>query len=81
MIGAEEDPARVALRRAIELGLDAGHTNLYPRLRELLERELLGLALSRFGGNQVQAARTLGIARSTLWRWMQDYGERGPPPA
>jgi len=68
-----EEGMEAALKRAIELALESGQTNLYPRLRELLERELLRLALSRFGGNQVQAAKTLGIARSTLWRWMQDY--------
>jgi DNA-binding protein Fis len=72
----DQDPVRAALRRTIELALESGNTNLYPRLRELLERDLLALTLSRFGGNQVKAARTLGIARSTLWRWAQDYGER-----
>ncbi len=73
----QEEGMEAALERAIELALDSGQTNLYPRLRELLERELLRLALSRFGGNQVQAAKTLGIARSTLWRWMQDYPQPG----
>jgi two-component system, NtrC family, response regulator AtoC len=73
---AEEESVRAAMRRAIELALDSGQTSLYPRLRELLERDLLSLTLARLAGNQVQAARTLGIARSTLWRWMQDYPEQ-----
>jgi DNA-binding NtrC family response regulator len=78
----DEDALRVAVKRAVELALDSEQTNLYPRLRELLEHELLSLTLEKLGGNQVQTARRLGIARSTLRTWMQDHGELadGAPP-
>jgi len=72
---AEEDAIRIELRRVIERALDSGQTNLYLRLREFLERDLLAVTLARLGGNQVQAARTLGIARNTLRKWMRDQGQ------
>ncbi len=41
---------------------------------ELLERDLIKEALNRFGGNQSQAARFLGITRSALIYRMQKHG-------
>ncbi|HSN14826.1 MAG TPA: helix-turn-helix domain-containing protein, partial [Anaeromyxobacteraceae bacterium] len=37
-------------------------------VREERERELIRRVLDEVGGNQSEAARRLGIGRSTLWR-------------
>jgi two-component system response regulator HydG len=42
-------------------------------LKELQQRYIL-TALERHGGNQVKAARELGIGRNTLWRRLKEYG-------
>ncbi|MBI4608514.1 MAG: sigma-54-dependent Fis family transcriptional regulator, partial [Candidatus Rokubacteria bacterium] len=39
-----------------------------------LERERILKALERAGGNQSEAARALGINRTTLWRKLREYG-------
>jgi transposase-like protein len=41
-----------------------------------LERMLIAQALERTGGNQVQAARLLGISRNTLRSRMDKHGVR-----
>ena len=46
-----------ALRRAIEAALKTGKTNLAPRLRKLLDQELLARALTVANGNQEEAVR------------------------
>jgi DNA-binding NtrC family response regulator len=38
-----------------------------------MERDLIITALDRLDGNQTEAAKRLGISRSTLWRKMKDY--------
>ena len=43
-----------------------------------LERVHIGRVLDACGGNQVHAARVLGIARNTLWRKMRTYGIGAP---
>lgn len=43
-----------------------------PTLDEL-ERDLIARALEKYGGNQTEAAKKLGISRSTLWRKMKTY--------
>jgi DNA-binding NtrC family response regulator len=69
-----EDAVTAGIRRAVRAALDGGQSNLHPRLSEILERELLAETLRRLGGNQVQTARLLGIARSTLRVRMQAFG-------
>src|SRR5206468_10289479 len=44
----------------------AGSENLYAEAIERLEREVLVRVLQHTGGNQVQAARILGITRGSL---------------
>jgi len=48
---------------------------------EAVERELIAQALSRFHGNQTQAARYLDLSRKTLIYRMEKYGLRGEPDA
>jgi DNA-binding NtrC family response regulator len=56
-----------APRPAPDGGIDADH----PTLAEL-ERRYLDKVLDRFGGNRTQAAKALGIDKSTLWRKLQN---------
>jgi two-component system, NtrC family, nitrogen regulation response regulator GlnG len=67
---AELDGAARALADAVPLlveRLSAASTGqLYREALELLERPLLGYALSLTGGNQLRAARLLGLNRNTL---------------
>jgi DNA-binding protein Fis len=66
----ELDVALRALAEAVPLLVErlsaarSGH--LYREALELLERPLLGYALSLTGGNQLRAARLLGLNRNTL---------------
>ena len=46
---------------------------------EAVEKELIAQALSRFQGNQTQAARYLDLSRKTLIYRMEKYGLRGEP--
>jgi transcriptional regulator of acetoin/glycerol metabolism len=39
-----------------------------------MERNLIRSALEKLEGNQTEAAKKLGISRSTLWRKMKEYG-------
>lgn len=69
---AREDVMRVA-----DLGLQGGRESGERRLEEMsleeVERLLIQKALKRFGGNVSQAAETLGLSRSALYRRMQKY--------
>ena len=39
-----------------------------------MEAQLIRAALERLNGNQTEAAKRLGVSRSTLWRKMKEYG-------
>jgi DNA-binding NtrC family response regulator len=64
--------------RARDLGLRAGGTEGAPRLEEVTldeaERLLIQKALARHEGNVSEAARTLGLSRSALYRRLQHHG-------
>jgi two-component system nitrogen regulation response regulator GlnG len=47
--------------------------DLYHRLVAEIERPLVELALKRAGGNQVKAARMLGLNRNTLRKKITDH--------
>ncbi len=68
--------AQGGLIRSGELGL-RGSSGL-PRLEDLpleeVERLLIRKALERHGGNVSQAAKTLGLSRSALYRRLQQHG-------
>ena len=48
--------------------------NLHELIIKKVEKPLLGQILKRTGGNQVHAARILGINRNTLRKKMKMYG-------
>ena len=54
--------------------LEQGSTALSAEAHQLLDRLLLGLALRHTQGNQVQAARVLGISRQTLRAKTRELG-------
>jgi two-component system nitrogen regulation response regulator GlnG len=62
------------LRQFIEAQLAAGADGLYDAALRRLERLLVPLVLQHTGGNQVQAARILGITRATLRNKIRELG-------
>ncbi len=72
--GASDVDGRVAeVVDQIALSPDAPRTGLYRRVEEKWERALLRRALEMTGGNQVRAARLLGINRLTLRKKIARY--------
>jgi DNA-binding NtrC family response regulator len=70
--------ARTDEVKPADLGLQAargegGERRLEEMSLEEVERLLIQKALKRFGGNVSQAAETLGLSRSALYRRMQKY--------
>ena len=51
------------------------YTNCHMTLHEII-REAIEDAIARNGGNKVDAARELGIGKTTVYRWMAEYGRR-----
>jgi two-component system nitrogen regulation response regulator GlnG len=72
LLGAKEAPAPSAPAPALGLGsridelLRDGRNDVYGRVMEEVERELLTRALQLTGGHQAQASDLLGINRTTL---------------
>jgi two-component system nitrogen regulation response regulator GlnG len=60
----------------IEARLQAGSQELYAEALKLLERLLLTRVLRHTGGNQLQAAKILGITRGSLRTKIRDLGIR-----
>jgi two-component system nitrogen regulation response regulator GlnG len=70
------------LGRETPTALDDG--TLYDRIIAEVERPLITAMLDRHGGNQLRAARALGINRNTLRKRLDDLGldsRSGAPPA
>jgi two-component system nitrogen regulation response regulator GlnG len=59
-------PLEASLSRIVQERLRAGSTQLHAEVIELTEKHLLSEVLRQVEGNQSQAARILGISRSTL---------------
>jgi two-component system nitrogen regulation response regulator GlnG len=70
--GSEES----ALEQFIETRLQAGTQTLYAEALERLERMLVTRVLRHTGGNQLQAAKILGITRGSLRTKIRDLGIR-----
>jgi DNA-binding NtrC family response regulator len=63
--------------RAGDLALEpaaSGESRLEEMTLEDVERVLIEKALARFGGNVSQAAKTLGLSRSALYRRLKSHG-------
>ncbi len=79
-IGGEIDPgieaAVVSRLAALERDYPAALTDgtLYDRIIAEVERPLIAAVLERHGGNQLRAARALGINRNTLRKRLDDLG-------
>ena len=73
-IGLEHLPQTIRQPRAtLNPRADAGESHDVISLAEA-ERRAIAQALQATGSNTSQAARLLGIGRSTLWRKMKTYG-------
>jgi DNA-binding NtrC family response regulator len=62
------------LEAFIRLRLTSGESDLYAETHRQVDRLLLTRVLEDSGGNQLQAARRLGIARDTLRRRLLELG-------
>jgi transcriptional regulator with PAS, ATPase and Fis domain len=69
-----DDEVVAALRKAIAAAWDGGRKDLWPLLRDLLEAELLKVALERLKGNQTHIAERLNMARNTVIKRIEEYG-------
>jgi DNA-binding NtrC family response regulator len=65
-VGAAPSPEAVDWGAFLEDRLRAGSQDLYAEAMALIERSLVTRVLRHTGGNQVQAAKTLGITRGSL---------------
>jgi two-component system nitrogen regulation response regulator GlnG len=62
------------LETAVEILLDAASTDRSLQLLPWLEREFTLFAMKRTKGNQVKAAKLLGVTRATLRKRIERYG-------
>jgi two-component system nitrogen regulation response regulator GlnG len=79
--GSENQTAAVStssgkptLETAVEILLDAASTDRSLQLLPWLEREFTLFAMKRTKGNQVKAAKLLGVTRATLRKRIERYG-------
>ncbi len=73
---AEPPPVGGGLEEFIDAQIQAGARDLYDRALERVERVLLTRVLRHTHGNQLQAARILGISRGSLRTKVRDLGIR-----
>jgi two-component system nitrogen regulation response regulator GlnG len=73
---AEPPPDGAGLEEFIDAQIRAGARDLYARALERVERALLTRVLRHTHGNQLQAARILGITRGSLRTKVRDLGIR-----
>ena len=67
-------PGDLTLDLLIQRAIESGAENLYAMTLEQMERELLIRVLRHTNGNQVQAAKVLGIARGSLRSKIRSLG-------
>ena len=68
-IGAEHLPPKITM----ENKTPSSNKKFSPASRQE-EREKLINTLRRFGGNQSETARVLGVSRVTIWKRIKKYG-------
>jgi nitrogen regulation protein NR(I) len=68
------EPAKAALTHAIETLFNFARNDKQFRLLPAAERELIVRALAETSGNQVQAAKLLGVTRATLRKRVDKFG-------
>ncbi len=73
VIRAKDLPDQVRAARRQRLALPNYITDSIPTIEEM-EQDLIRMALDRLDNNQTEAAKRLGISRSTLWRKIKQYG-------
>ena len=78
-IRATDLPDQVRHNRLVPAALPNLSGRQMPTLKEM-EVTMIQNALSLANGNQTEAARILGISRSTLWRKLHEYGLDHPKP-
>jgi len=78
---APGEPLAAELTRLIATRLQAGTTSLYNDVISTVERQLLLETLQHTGQNRSEAARLLGISRSTLRLKLTALGLGADPPA
>jgi DNA-binding NtrC family response regulator len=66
--------AKPTLESAVEILLDAASSDHTLQLLPWLEREFTLFAMKRTRGNQVKAAKLLGVTRATLRKRIERYG-------
>ncbi|MFT5465377.1 MAG: DNA-binding NtrC family response regulator [Verrucomicrobiales bacterium] len=66
-------PSEITLDQAVEKLLDAAEADENLQLLPWLEREMTKFAMKRVGGNQVKAAKLLGITRGTLRKRLERH--------
>jgi DNA-binding NtrC family response regulator len=71
MIGLEDLPPQFAARGECELVVGQAVAKQFT-LRDL-EREYIGRVLESTRGNKTEAARILGVDRTTLYRKLEEY--------
>jgi len=71
-VRAADLPDQVRLGSRPRLALPNLASDVIPTIEEM-EARLIRQALERLDGNQTEAAKRLGISRSTLWRKMKEY--------
>ncbi len=67
-----EDVVRNKLSNFLDKAEDCDIEDLYPVVLAQVEKPLIELTLKRSAGNQLQAARMLGINRNTLRKKIQE---------
>jgi DNA-binding NtrC family response regulator len=68
------DDGIAGLHRAILWAWESDQQKLWPLLQDLLERELLRVALAKLGGNQTRVAERLAMCRTTVIDRMKKHG-------
>src|ERR1700720_733899 len=73
-VPVNHNPVKPTLETAVEILLDAASTDRSLQLLPWLEREFTLFAMKRTKGNQVKAAKLLGVTRATLRKRIERYG-------